>query len=569
MAAIWLAAALAATAQGAAPADAAGAPGLAARVEAVLRTPGYEHGHWGLLVVDGRTGAVVFERSPDAMVRPASVTKLFSTAAALADLGAEHRFVTPVVHTGTLDAETGVLKGNLILVAQGDPSLGGRTGPDGTLLFEDNDHSYAGPGSRSTIVPADPLAGIDHLARDVLAAGVKAIDGDVLVDDRLFEPAESTGSGPRLVTPIVVNDNLVDVVVTPGASAGEPATVRIVPETAFVSVDAQVQTVAADAGKRVTVEPVGPRRFLVRGRVPVGGGPSYHAYEVEEPASFARALFLECLRRRGITVAGATPLGDNDSKALPSRTAVAALPKLAQFTSPPFGESVRVILKVSQNLHASTLPLLIAAQHGERTLADGLRREGDLLRGLGVDIGTISFGGGAGGSPADLVTPRATVALLRAMAARPDFSTYEAALPILGRDGTLALAVDGDSPARGHARAKTGTYYVRDGLTGKTILTSKALAGYLETDSGRNLIFAFFVNDLPLVVTDDDVSAATAAAGRVLGRLCEVFYSDSDSDREAAGSSRPTPTPPAPARVEPGAPAPAMAPDPPAPKAPG
>ena len=40
------------------------------------------------------------------------------------------------------------------------------------------------------------------------------------------------------------------------------------------------------------------------------------------------------------------------------------------------------------------------------------------------------------------------------MAARPEFSAYEAALPILGRDGTLAKAVAADSPARGHARGQ-------------------------------------------------------------------------------------------------------------------
>jgi D-alanyl-D-alanine carboxypeptidase/D-alanyl-D-alanine-endopeptidase (penicillin-binding protein 4) len=143
---------------------------------------------------------------------------------------------------------------------------------------------------------------------------------------------------------------------------------------------------------------------------------------------------------------------------------------------------------------------------------------------LGVDIATISFGGGAGGARADLVTPRATVALLRAMAARPDFPAFDAALPVLGRDGTLAKAVSADSPARGHAHAKTGTYFLDNALTGKSVLTSKALAGYMETASGRPLVFAFFVNNVPLDASGTQVSEATAAAGRVLGTLCEVFY---------------------------------------------
>ncbi len=509
--------------------------GLESRVEAVLNTPGYQNGHWGMLVVDAQNGQVVYQRNPDQLFCPASVTKLYTTAAALLDLGADYRFVTPVVHDGQLDKASGRLNGRLVLVAQGDPSLGGRTGTDGSLLFVDNDHSYAGPMSRSTIVQADPLAGLDHLAREVAASGVKAITGAVVVDDRLFDPAESSGSGPRRVTPIVVNDNVIDIVVTPGARAGEPATVKIVPETAFVSFDARVETVAADGSKFVTVESVGPRQFTVRGQIPTASGPSFHIYEVPDPASFARALFIECLRRRGVDVP-ASPLAANDTTALPPREQVAGWSKVAQYTSPPFREYLRVILKVSQNLHASTLPLLIAAHHGQRTLEEGLCREGTILKGLGVDVEAISFGGGAGGSRSDLVTPRATVALLKAMAARPDFAAYEAALPILGRDGTLAESVPPESPARGHVRAKTGTYYVHDGLTGKTVLTSKALAGYMETASGRRLIFAFFLNDLPLRVEKGDVSAATTAAGKLLGRLCEVFYNDNDA---AAAKAKP------------------------------
>ena len=199
-------------------------------------------------------------------------------------------------------------------------------------------------------------------------------------------------------------------------------------------------------------------------------------YEVDEPASFARALLIEALRRRGVRVAS-SPLDVNATASLPSQSDVAKLPRVAEYTSPPFSEYLRVILKVSHNLHASTLPLLLAARHGERTLRAGLERQGIILKSLGVEPATVSFGGGAGGSRADLVTPRATVALLRAMAARPDFAAYDTALPILGRDGTLAKAVGKDSPARGHVHAKTGTFYVENDLDGKTILTSKALAG--------------------------------------------------------------------------------------------
>jgi D-alanyl-D-alanine carboxypeptidase/D-alanyl-D-alanine-endopeptidase (penicillin-binding protein 4) len=235
----------------------------------------------------------------------------------------------------------------------------------------------------------------------------------------------------------------------------------------------------------------------------------------------------------------AASIGRNASEGLPPAAEVARLPKVTEYTSPPFREFVRVILKVSHNLHASTLPLLLAARQGESTMEAGLKREGIILKALGVDVPTISFGGGAGGERADLVTPRATVALLRAMAARPDFRSYDDALPVLGRDGTLAKAVAPDSPARGHARAKTGTYTVGNGLSGKVVLTSKALAGYMETASGRPLAFAFFMNNVPVEPHEGRVSEATAAAGRVLGRLCEVVY-QSDAPVEADPDSEDT-----------------------------
>ena len=169
---------------------------LERRVEAVLKTPSFQNAHWGLLVVDASSDATIYARNPDQMFGPASVTKLFSTSAAWSDLGPDYRFKTPVVRRG--DVVDGTLKGDLILVAKGDLSMGGRTGPDGRLLFNGDDHIYAG----AKLVNADPLAGLIVLADGVKAAGITKVDGDVLVDDRYFAPAKSSGSGPANVSPM-------------------------------------------------------------------------------------------------------------------------------------------------------------------------------------------------------------------------------------------------------------------------------------------------------------------------------------------------------------------------------
>ncbi len=165
------------------------------------------------------------------------------------------------------------------------------------------------------------------------------------------------------------------------------------------------------------------------------------------------------------------------------------------------------------------LPLLVAAKQGKRTHAEGLRLQRDFLARAGVDVETISFGGGAGGDRADYVTPRATVQLLKAMSKRSDFDVYRGALPVLGVDGTLASAVVADSPAKGHAQAKTGTLVWTNVLLSKSLLQSKALAGYVDASEGRTIIFACFVNLVPLQQSGD-----RDRIGRVLGSIAEKLH---------------------------------------------
>jgi D-alanyl-D-alanine carboxypeptidase/D-alanyl-D-alanine-endopeptidase (penicillin-binding protein 4) len=245
--------------------------------------------------------------------------------------------------------------------------------------------------------------------------------------------------------------------------------------------------------------------------------PLVRVLEWSDAEYMARGLFIEALRRAGVAV-DASPLAAPGGNGLPALDWYDSATKVAEFESPPFVENAKLILKVSHNLHASTLPLLVAVANGKRTLGEGLKIEGDLLARLGVDRDTISFGGGAGGDRADYVTPRATVQLLTTMAGRPDFDRFRSTLPILGVDGTLSAVVGSDSPARGKVFAKTGTLYWDNVLNSRTLLTSKALAGYIDAQSGRRLIFTFFVNLAHLQSQD-----ATVREGKALGRLAEIF----------------------------------------------
>ncbi|MFM9118222.1 MAG: D-alanyl-D-alanine carboxypeptidase/D-alanyl-D-alanine-endopeptidase [Planctomycetota bacterium] len=486
------------------------------RLEALFRQPRYQTARWGLLFVDQETGDVVLERNPDQLFIPASVTKLYSVANALDALGADRRFVTPVHRRGTIDA-TQKLHGDLILVASGDLTLGGRTTDKDEIAFTNNDHTYANGPNDTQLTAPNPLAGIEQLAQQIARSGIRSIQGDIIVDDLLFERAEGTGSGPSRVTPIMINDNLIDVEITP-TKPGKPAEIMWRPQTNAIRLETNVSTVKEDDPLLITLRDLGDGRLHVIGQIPANHRPIVRVFEVADAASHARTLLIEALLRRGIPVT--TPsLARNNTQRLPDRREYRTLPVVAKLESPAFAESARLILKVSHNLHASTLPLLVAAQHGERTLADGLRRQGEFLRRVGVDVDTISFGGGAGGDRADHVTPRATVQLLRAMQKRPDFAVYERALPSLGVDGTLAKSVQAESDARGKVQAKTGTLSWNNVMNGGQLLTSKALAGYLTTATGRKLVFAAFVNNVHLREGLD-----ANAIGRDLGQLCEIMH---------------------------------------------
>src|SRR4051794_11952595 len=135
---------------------------LASRIDDLITAPRYASSRWGVLAVEADSGKIVYTHNAEQLFAPASVTKLYSCAAALVVLGADHRFETPVYQRGTLSM--GELKGDLILVARGDLTLGGRTTKDGTMAFADDDHIYATPVKRTTgITDTDPLAGLKDL----------------------------------------------------------------------------------------------------------------------------------------------------------------------------------------------------------------------------------------------------------------------------------------------------------------------------------------------------------------------------------------------------------------------
>ena len=187
-------------------------------MEEIMCSPEYAHSWWGAIVLDLDEDQTLLAINPDRMFVPASTTKLFTVAAALDMLGADYRFETPVYARGKIDSG-GRLKGDLILVASGDLTMGGRTKEDGEIAYTKGDHSYANYGGHDELTSADPAAGLKDLARQVLESGIKEIEGDVMVDDRLFttyRPPMQSELDQYIISPIIINDNLIDLEVIPG-----------------------------------------------------------------------------------------------------------------------------------------------------------------------------------------------------------------------------------------------------------------------------------------------------------------------------------------------------------------
>jgi D-alanyl-D-alanine carboxypeptidase/D-alanyl-D-alanine-endopeptidase (penicillin-binding protein 4) len=509
-----LAGAQAGTPEAATPVTPSPAAPLPDEITAIITSPRYDIARWGIYVADRETGETIYDLRGDERFLAASTTKLYPTATALHAYGADYQFETPVYRTGPV-GEDGALAGDLVLVASGDPTMGGRTTADGQIAYTPIDHIYANVfPALATLTPENPLAGLDDLAQQVAAAGITHVAGDVLIDARLFPEMAKDG---YILSPIWINDNLVDLVLTPGA-VGEPATLTWRPETAAFAVQSAVQTVAADEPLQLSVTSPSPGVIAVSGELPVNVPQAVQTSQVPDPAAFARSLLIEALGRAGVTVEAAAT-GPNQADLLPPSGSYAADNQVAVFTSPPFAENIKLINKVSMNQHADMLIFLLALKAGETSFDAGLAQIPPFLRDLGLDPDLISLSDGRGNVYTDLFSPRSVSQLLQAMARHPDFQTYFDSLPILGVDGSETETVSPTSPVAGKGYAKSGTTVDGDVMNQRPLAMVRALAGYMTAKSGRELIFALYVSDVPLADPLDVLNIITEQ-----GAIAEIIY---------------------------------------------
>lgn len=437
---------------------------------------------FGLLVVDEGGREIVAIRPDDRFI-PASNTKLFTTAAAMALLQDRP---APGAVIGLVAGKGGI--------------------PDVALL---------GSGTLSLSTAADCVTGclaplLDQIATRTSIVGDVIADDTALTDQR-WSPGMSwnnigTDSGTA-TSALVIDRNELPIVVTPGP-AGQAPVVTVSPYYTLVN---EAMTVAEGETRLALDRAVGGRVLRLYGTIKAGAQPWRDLMGLDNPADYAGWLIARELEKRGVKVRRKVRTVHRPIWAAPVAPAYRLI-FAAEAPAAALADEVRLINKVSQNLHAELLirRLAFAAPQPEAgkvplvdSLDQGLAAARRVFEGAGLPRAGYDFSDGSGMSTYNRISPRAAVALLRWTRNQPWAAEYRESLPVGGVDGTLRRRFAG-TPLAGRIFAKTGT-----------LNATNALSGWLIAASGRELTFSIIANDVPegtsALATMDQALLAIAA----------------------------------------------------------
>ncbi|GAB3543203.1 D-alanyl-D-alanine carboxypeptidase/D-alanyl-D-alanine-endopeptidase (penicillin-binding protein 4) [Actinopolyspora lacussalsi] len=434
------------------------AEALRADLDRILSDPRLAGASVGVVVRDPVTDRILYRRSPDRRLIPASNAKLFTSVAALEALGPGFRFDTRVLTSGRRRGN--VLFGDLYLRGGGDP----------------------------TMSAADYRA----LADRIVESGVRVVRGDVLADDSYFDDRALANGWMAVDEPYYYAAPISALTVAPNSDydagtvlvrsrptrPGEPVRVSTRPATEAVEIVNRARTLAADATGELSVRRAhGADRVIVSGGIPAGADVGRALSTVADPTAYSLDVFRRALIERGVTFEGS---GEGEA---PDRARV-----MAEHRSMPLRQLLVPFLKLSNNGHAETLV---------KTMGRVLREEGSWRAGLevvrsrleasGIDSAKYRLVDGSGLSTLNSISPAQLAELLDTVRDRPWFEDWKRALPLAGATdrmtgGTLGGRMRGTA-AEGNVSAKTGS------MTGVT-----ALSGYVRTRAERPLVFSVVFN---------------------------------------------------------------------------
>jgi D-alanyl-D-alanine carboxypeptidase/D-alanyl-D-alanine-endopeptidase (penicillin-binding protein 4) len=454
---------------------------LRSRISEILGRPELAPAIVGIKVASLNTGKVLFEQNANKLLSPASNMKLYTVAAGLDRLSPDYHFVTSVYAPAKPDA-SGIVHGDLTIYGRGDPSIAARFN-------------------------GDYLKGLDDLAARIAAAGVKRVEGD-LVGDESFFTGPPYGAGWQWedlqwgfgaeVSALSINDNLVNLSISPGRQVGASAVVSTEPPDPLLTINNHVTTMAKGARRNLLVHRALDSDIVeIQGSMALDDAGFSGRLGVARPALLFVYLLRAALAKNGIAVSGKTRVIAPPLSAVSANSVatVSGLVELTNFQSPPFSLIAAQTLKPSQNLYAElilrTLGKVAAASSsslpdaGRTSESSGVEIVRTFLHEAGVDSSSLSFTDGSGLSRDDMVTAEATLQLLTYMHRHRYANVFRDALPIAGVDGTIRNRMKG-TPAQNNLRAKTGE-----------LRSASSLSGFVSTAAGEELVFSIMVNNYP------------------------------------------------------------------------
>ena len=383
---------------------------------------------------------------------PASVMKLFTTAAGLQLLGPDYVWRNRVFTEGQI--KEGVLYGHLVVRGSGDPKL--------------------------------VLERLQDLLAQVMAAGVREVRGDIVLDRSVFdvrersEPFDDEPLRPYNATPdgLLLNFKTVIYKFTPH-SAGGAVQVRFEPPLAGLDVPTQVPASAAacsDWRSQLKADFSLPLAVRFAGSYPVRCGEREWPVAFPDPEQYALRMVQAMWLAAGGQLTGQVRYG--------LRSPTAKL--LVDAPSLPLAEIIQDINKFSNNVMAQQLFLTLSSELGAPGRFEASRlRMSRWWRSNFPALEEPILDNGSGLSRTERSTAAALTALLQAAHVGPHARAFTQSLSVAGVDGTTSRLKDRNpqSPVIGNAWLKTGS--LRDVIS---------VAGYVQGQSGKRYTVVAIVN---------------------------------------------------------------------------
>lgn len=421
------------------------------------------------VAIDAVTGEVLDAFRPHDKLCPASVWKVFTSAAAIELLGADFRFRTTLGYQGTLKG--GVLHGDLLIIGGGDPSLGSQR---------------IGVGMDSLLqgwVQAVRAMGIDSITGAVIANAAH-FQGDGIPRTRIWEDmANYYGAS---VSGLNVHDNTYFLDFSTWPEPGLPARVLGVrPQVPGLELHSEVVGSEIQRDMAFIFGAPGSLQRTVRGTLPAGRELFTIKGSLPDPPLFLAFHLRKALVNEGVAVNGGM-LSEKRTMREPS-----TVKQILEHLSPPLQSLVRHLLVESDNLFAEALLYQIGAWYGEPSLEGGLKALGMQYQHLAADGKPFFAYDGSGLSRYNAVSATVLAQLMFHLRNTEELRTgVLMALPIAGKQGTVKYFAR-NSNLDGNMRVKSGS-----------MDKVKAYAGIFTAYTGREVSFAVLVNNFDASATE-------------------------------------------------------------------